>query len=83
MNLSCKILELCKSKRCTLPKGPEIAEEGWGYFILWAEGMGKVGYRKRSHAQKFIDLHPGDICWVHYCKREKGDVVRNEAPTHA
>lgn len=55
----------------------DIAEDGKGFFIIWADGRGQVGYKHKKHAIAFIEQGDRDAVSVVYREREKGETVRN------
>ena len=57
-------------------RDPETATKGRGYFIIWANGRGKVGYRHKQDAIDFVDQT--DCVSVKYREAEKGERVRNK-----
>ena len=62
---------------------PTTAPKGWGYFVTWADGRGKVGYRHKQDAVDFISQDNGDpdgmdVVEVKYRKAEKSERVRNK-----
>lgn len=61
-------------------KDPENAEKGYGYFITWADGRARVGYKTKSDAIDFIgqDSDWMDVVDVKYREAEKGERVRNK-----
>ena len=64
-------------------RDPENAEKGYGYFITWADGRARVGYRCKSAAidfieQDFDDLYGMEVVDVKYREAEKGERVRNK-----
>ena len=42
-------------------KDPETATKGYGYFITWADGRARVGYRNKSDAIDFIEQGTVDM----------------------
>ena len=56
---------------------PDVAEDGKGFFVIWADGRGQVGYKNKSHAIAFIEQGDRDALSAVYRQREKGETVRN------
>lgn len=58
---------------------PDVAAEGKGFFIHWADGRGMVGYKHKSDALKFIEQGGREVVSVRYRDRDssKGEKVRN------
>ena len=56
---------------------PNIAEDGKGFFIIWADGRGQVGYKNKKHAIAFIEQGDRDAVSMQYRERQTGETVRN------
>lgn len=86
MNLPKKepILESAQSfiKRLKELAGPDIAEEGKCYAVVWADGRGIASYRNRVDAIKFIEQGDRDVVSVRYqdarLPNGKSLIVRNQ-----
>ncbi len=63
-------------------KGPDIAEDGKCYAVVWADGRGVVAYRNRIDAVRFVEQGDRDVVSVRYrdAARNSGRslIVRNE-----
>ncbi|MCK4829165.1 hypothetical protein KA005_76285, partial [bacterium] len=74
-------------------RDPNTATKGCGYFIIWADGRAKVGYKNKQDAIDFINQGTFDMGWVgdkdythmpldvvavKYREAEKGERVRNK-----
>ena len=61
-------------------KDPETAPKGRGYFITWADGRARVGYKRKQDATDFINQDSAgmDVVQVEYREAEKSERVRNK-----
>ncbi len=61
--------------------GPDMAEDGKCYAVVWADGRGVVAYRNRADAVRFVEQGDRDVVSVRYrdAARESGRslIVRN------
>lgn len=61
-------------------KYPDVASDGMGFFIIWADGRAIVGYKNKKDAIAFIQQGDMDVMSVTYRERnsEKNETVRNK-----
>ena len=66
-------------KKLDNPDFPDIAEDGKGYFIVWADGRGIVAYKNKKDAWAFINQGGRDVTSLQYRKREKDTAKKKDA----
>jgi hypothetical protein len=54
---------------------PDVAENGYGFFVKWADGRGLYGLKKKADAISFAEQGAQEVVSMVYRKREKGDIV--------
>lgn len=56
---------------------PDVAENGYGFFVKWADGRGLLGLKKKADAIIFAEQGNKEVVSMVYRKREKGNVVHS------